>query len=231
MKRVWRFMMVMVMVLLLLMGGCAQQATDITGEYDSLVITSGRVMMLEMQVLQYGGANEEGLPTSYTIKEDDGKLTYEEQSFRGTCTLDGTAVTMRREELIGIENTITKMLMETEPELHFFVYEDYLIEATASNYTVDGTLPKSGSYAKFQLENDLLNQSVDFFDDGTCEVELESYGFYGTYEVKDKILLLNLTQGGGYDTVLDEEQFAQADVSYAFYIDGEQVHTGVYKKK
>lgn len=187
----------MVFVMCLSATACGGSGYDPVGEYINLSpIISGVFSDFLIQ-------GSENVQTDLTIENKDGTLSFVDISYIGSVEVVEDSLVFHRVEsvAVGAEKELYDKLLNDNPSLRdveYFIYEDCLIGKFSSMTVVSGVLP-AGGFADFSLEptyNQVCPYCIDFFDDGSCEVEGESGVDYvfaeGQYEINGQFITIVL---------------------------------------
>ncbi len=176
---------------------CGGSGYDPVGEYiDLSPIISGVFFDFLIQ-------GSENVQTDLTIENKDGTLSFVDILYIGSVEVVEDSLVFHRVEsvAVGADKELYDKLLNDDPSLRdveYFIYEDCLIGKFSSMTVVSGVLP-AGGFADFSLEptyNQVYPYCIDFFDDGSCEVEGEygvDYVFAeGQYEINGQFITIVL---------------------------------------
>ncbi len=196
MKKVLCILLVLVMCLSV--TACGSSAYDPVGEYINL---SPFVVGVYTDFLLQDSGN---VQSDLTIENKDGTLSFVDLSYIGSVEIVEDSLVLHRVESAetGAAKEVSDNLLNNNPSLRdveYFICEDCLIGKSSSMTVVSGDLPTSG-FADFSLEptfNGVNPYCIDFFDDGSCEVEgecgFDDYVFTeGQYEINGQFITIIL---------------------------------------
>lgn len=237
MKRRIALVLIGALALCMLCGCSSAEPQTVAGSY-ALAANDYALLGSEIMTRQTM-PDSPGYGDVLVIEETEGAFSFRDNHYRGSCkVIDDMAVLMREEVIV--ENEATAKLfastMERQPRVHYTVYGDALINMSlplAVGQT-HGSVPKTGEFADFAFREIDSFYTEDFHmtfcNDGTCTVGTSSGTVTGTYEVKDKLIVMTLT------TLYYESDYAEpstytATVTAGVYVDDTGVYTSVYLKQ
>ena len=236
MQRWLALVLIGALALCMLCGCSSAELQTVTGSY-ALAAHDYAILGTEIMSRQTGG--KPAYEQTLVIEEKDDVLSFRDNYYSGSCKVIDDMVVLMREEVIVENETIAKVFastMEKQSREHYTVYGDALINMSSPLVVgqTHGSVPGTGEFSDFAFTEIDSTYTEDFHmtfrNDGTCTVGTSAGTVSGTYEVKDKLIVMTLT------TLYYESDYAEpntytATVTAGVYVDDTGVYTSVYLKQ